>query len=154
MSDYLSRPCIAFVGTEQFAAGSLIDVALAIKAAEDDRPDASILVFDDASGAVGIWTCEARPPKSWSVSPRGRGGRQRRRGRKRLWTPMQSLAGVGDRNWVLLPERSRDCPDSGNGSPRNPAGRHRPCGVSLTRLAVPMAARPRPRPRAKPPTAF
>jgi hypothetical protein len=52
MSDYLSRPCTAFVGTEQFAAGSLIDVALAIKAAEGDRPDASILVFDDASGAV------------------------------------------------------------------------------------------------------
>ncbi|MGO4675562.1 DUF2239 family protein [Bosea sp. 2YAB26] len=52
MSDYLSKICTAFVGTEQLAAGSLIDVALAIKAAEGDRADASILVFDDATGSV------------------------------------------------------------------------------------------------------
>jgi hypothetical protein len=52
MSDYLSKPCTAFVGTEQLAAGALIDVALAVKAAEGDRVDGSILVFDDASGAV------------------------------------------------------------------------------------------------------
>lgn len=52
MSDFLSKPCTAFADTEQFAAGLLIDVALAIKAAEGDRPDASILVFDDASGSV------------------------------------------------------------------------------------------------------
>ncbi|MHB2209212.1 DUF2239 family protein [Methylobacterium sp. CM6257] len=52
MSDYLSRPCTAFVGTEQLAAGALVDVALAIKAAEGARPNASILVFDDASGSV------------------------------------------------------------------------------------------------------
>ncbi|WP_336485815.1 DUF2239 family protein [Methylobacterium nigriterrae] len=52
MSDYLSKPCTAFAGTEQFAAGSLVDVALAIKAAEGEGRDASVLVFDDASGSV------------------------------------------------------------------------------------------------------
>lgn len=52
MSDYLSRSCTAFVGTAQLAAGSLIDVALAIKAAEGERPDTSILAFDDATGSV------------------------------------------------------------------------------------------------------
>ncbi|AMJ59529.1 DUF2239 family protein [Bosea sp. PAMC 26642] len=52
MSDYLSQPCTAFVGTEQLAAGALIDVALEVKAAEGHRLDASILVFDDASGSV------------------------------------------------------------------------------------------------------
>jgi hypothetical protein len=52
MSDFLSKPCTAFVGLQQLAAGSLADVALAIKFAEGDRPDASILVFDDATGSV------------------------------------------------------------------------------------------------------
>jgi len=52
MSDHLSKPCTAFVGTDQFASGSLIDVALAIKAAEGVGADAPILVFDDASGSV------------------------------------------------------------------------------------------------------
>ncbi|CAO4194012.1 DUF2239 family protein [Methylorubrum extorquens] len=52
MSDYLSKPCTAFAGTKQFAAGSLVDVALAIKAAEGEGREAPVLVFDDASGSV------------------------------------------------------------------------------------------------------
>lgn len=52
MSDYLSKPCTAFSGTKQFASGSLVDVALAIKAAEREGREASVLVFDDASGSV------------------------------------------------------------------------------------------------------
>jgi hypothetical protein len=49
MSDYLSRPCTAFAGLRQLASGPLIDVALAIKAAETDD---TVLAFDDASGEV------------------------------------------------------------------------------------------------------
>lgn len=49
MSDYLSRPCTAFAGLRRLASGPLIDVALAIKAAETD---ATMLTFDDASGTV------------------------------------------------------------------------------------------------------
>lgn len=52
MSDYLSKPCTAFAGTRQLASGSLIDVALAIKAAEAAVECAPVLTFDDASGAV------------------------------------------------------------------------------------------------------
>jgi hypothetical protein len=52
MSDYLSKPCTAFAGTKQFAAGLLVDVALAIKAAEGEGREAPVLVFDDASGSV------------------------------------------------------------------------------------------------------
>jgi hypothetical protein len=37
---------------QQLAAGSLLDVALAIKAAEGVRTDTPILVFDDVSGSV------------------------------------------------------------------------------------------------------
>ena len=51
MSDYLSKPCTAFSGTRRIASGSLIDVALAIKAAQASMTD-PILSFDDASGAV------------------------------------------------------------------------------------------------------
>lgn len=52
MSDYLSKPCTAFAGAERLATGSLIDVALAIKAAQSKYQDRPILVFDDASGSV------------------------------------------------------------------------------------------------------
>lgn len=52
MSDFLSKPCTAFVGMERLAAGALIDIALEVKAAEGRRLDASILVFDDATGSV------------------------------------------------------------------------------------------------------
>jgi hypothetical protein len=52
MSDYLSTPCTAFAGTRRLASGSLIDVALAIKAAEAAETDGPVLTFDDQSGAV------------------------------------------------------------------------------------------------------
>lgn len=51
MSKYLSTPCTAFAGTERIANGLLIDVALAIKAAEA-RTQGTVLTFDDTSGAV------------------------------------------------------------------------------------------------------
>lgn len=52
MSDFLSKPCSAFEGIRLIANGSLIDVALAVKAALATNPAASILAFDDATGAV------------------------------------------------------------------------------------------------------
>ena len=51
MADDLSTPCTAFIGTRRIASGTLIDVALAIKAAETGM-DGAVLTFDDASGAV------------------------------------------------------------------------------------------------------
>lgn len=51
MSNYLSTPCTAFAGTQLIASGTLIDVALAIKAAET-QAQGSVLTFNDASGAV------------------------------------------------------------------------------------------------------
>ncbi|WP_420104481.1 DUF2239 family protein [Bosea sp. (in: a-proteobacteria)] len=52
MSHDTSEAYTAFVGTRQLAAGSLIDVALAVKAVEGDDADAPILAFDDATGSV------------------------------------------------------------------------------------------------------
>jgi hypothetical protein len=51
MSEYLSTLCTAFAGTRRIASGALIDVALAIKAAEAHL-QSPVLTFDDASGAV------------------------------------------------------------------------------------------------------
>lgn len=51
MSEYLSIPCTAFAGTQRIASGALIDVALAIKAA-NAGVQSPVLTFDDASGAV------------------------------------------------------------------------------------------------------
>lgn len=44
--------CTAFSGVTRLAAGSLPDVALAVKAALAKDPAVSLLVFNDASGAV------------------------------------------------------------------------------------------------------
>ena len=52
MADFLFKPCTAFQGTSRIASGPLIDVALAVKAAMESSPTASILTFDDANGAV------------------------------------------------------------------------------------------------------
>lgn len=52
MSEILSKPCSAFEGKRLIAGGSLIDVALAVKVALVKNPAASILTFDDATGAV------------------------------------------------------------------------------------------------------
>ena len=50
MATRLSTACTAFAGTRFFASGSLIDMALAIKAAGNTDPP--ILLFDDATGQV------------------------------------------------------------------------------------------------------
>lgn len=44
--------CTAFSGVDRLAAGPLPDVALAVKAALARNPTASLLVFNDATGAV------------------------------------------------------------------------------------------------------
>ena len=44
--------CTAFTGTDRLAHGPLTEVALAVKAALDRDPAASILTFDDATGRV------------------------------------------------------------------------------------------------------
>ena len=52
MTYFPSKPCTAFSGTRQIAAGPLIDVALAIKAAEEGGSGDPVLTFDDATGKV------------------------------------------------------------------------------------------------------
>lgn len=52
MSAPLSKPCTAFHGTRRLAAGPLLDVALAVKAVIEGDLRASVLTFDDATGAV------------------------------------------------------------------------------------------------------
>jgi len=52
MSLFLSTPCTAFAGSRHLASGALIDVALAIKAAETAESSGPILTFDDESGKV------------------------------------------------------------------------------------------------------
>ncbi len=49
--DVTSYPCTAFVGSRLLAAGALIEVALAVKAATREA-ESPILVFDDATGRV------------------------------------------------------------------------------------------------------
>ena len=51
MKNELSLQCTAFAGLRKLAQGALIDVALAVKAAETQEPEA-VLVFDDATGRV------------------------------------------------------------------------------------------------------
>ncbi len=50
-SNVASRPSTAFVGSRLLAAGALIEVALAVKAAAREASD-PILVFDDATGRI------------------------------------------------------------------------------------------------------
>ena len=52
MTDSLSRPVTAFVGDRLLLAGSLLDVALAVKREVEAGRDASVLTFDDATGRV------------------------------------------------------------------------------------------------------
>jgi hypothetical protein len=51
-ADPLLKPCTAFDGARRIAAGALAEVALAARGALDRSPEASILVFDDETGAV------------------------------------------------------------------------------------------------------
>jgi hypothetical protein len=52
MSDPASTRCTAFDGPRLLARGALVDVALAVKTALAQRPTASLLTFDDATGRV------------------------------------------------------------------------------------------------------
>ncbi len=52
MTDLQSSPSTAFQGQSAIAKGSLADVALAVREALVADPTASILVFDDVTGAV------------------------------------------------------------------------------------------------------
>jgi hypothetical protein len=52
MPSFLSKSCTAFQGADRIAAGPLIDVALAVRAAQEANPTSSFLTFDDATGAV------------------------------------------------------------------------------------------------------
>lgn len=52
MTDPLSRPVTAFVGDHLLLAGSLLDVAQAVKREVEAGRDASVLTFDDATGRV------------------------------------------------------------------------------------------------------
>ncbi|WP_225204601.1 DUF2239 family protein [Novosphingobium huizhouense] len=50
MRDVLSIPCSAFAGFTRFAHGSVVDVALALRARPPGADDAPVLVFDDVAG--------------------------------------------------------------------------------------------------------
>jgi hypothetical protein len=52
VSDPLSRPVTAFVGDRLLLAGSLLDVAQAVKREVEAGTDESVLTFDDATGRV------------------------------------------------------------------------------------------------------
>jgi uncharacterized protein len=52
VSEFLAKPATAFAGERRIAAGSLVDVALAVRGVVAREPAAAILVFDDATGAV------------------------------------------------------------------------------------------------------
>ncbi len=52
VTDPLSRPATAFVGDRLLLAGSLLDVAQAVRREVEAGRDASVLTFDDATGRV------------------------------------------------------------------------------------------------------
>ena len=52
MTDPLSRPVTAFVGDRLLLAGTLLDVAQAVKREVEAGRDESVLTFDDATGRV------------------------------------------------------------------------------------------------------
>lgn len=102
MQDVLSKTCTAFAGTRLFARGALIDVALAIRAADADN---RVLVFDDADGGIvdlNLSGSTAEMVKRLSAKSRPEPGsgatgtaNQRGRGRPKL--------GVVAREVTLLP---------------------------------------------------
>jgi hypothetical protein len=52
MTDTLQKPCTAFEGDALLSSGPLIEVALAVKQALERDAEKTVLVFDDATGAV------------------------------------------------------------------------------------------------------
>ncbi|ARP85505.1 DUF2239 family protein [Bordetella genomosp. 9] len=100
----VQTPCTAFAGHRKLAAGSLADVALAVKAAIERDPSpagASVLTFDDATGRL------------IDIDTRGSGGDV-------LARLAQAYAGPGSDTTVHAP--------STHGEPRSatPRGRGRP----------------------------
>lgn len=104
MSDQLSKPCTAFEGSRRLAAGPLIEVVLAVKAASDEA-EAPILVFDDATGramdfdlrgsVADVVARLTRPSPPRRAAPEEPAGEPRGRGRPKL--------GVVGREVTLLP---------------------------------------------------
>lgn len=52
MSNFAPQSITAFAGTHRLAGGPILTVALAVKAALAKHPEAAVLTFDDATGAV------------------------------------------------------------------------------------------------------
>ncbi len=82
VSDLLAKPCTAFDGHRVLLSGPLVEVALAVKAATDNRSSNAILVFDDATGRVidlDLRGSEADIVERLSQPPRTHAGRYRPR---------------------------------------------------------------------------
>ncbi len=124
--------CTAFDGDRLLAAGTLVDVALAVKAALKKGADGPVLTFDDATGAV--IDLDLRGSKADIVarlSPPGAPEPDGPRGRGR------PKLGVVAREVTLLPRH-------GSGwRPSRAALRWRCANWSMPR-AAPMTARARP----------
>lgn len=97
MDDSNDLRCTAFDGTRRIASGSLSDVALAVKRAEEHGARGNVLVFDDATGrVVDVWTEGSEAEVAARYAPRRtREDEPRRRGRPKL--------GVVAREVTLLP---------------------------------------------------
>lgn len=104
MSESLSKSCTAFAGCRLLAAGPLIEVALAVKAASASGASASLLTFDDANGAV--IDLDLRGAKADIIA--------------RL--SAKSAAATADSN----PGRSFPSDSTGDGAPNGSRGRGRP----------------------------
>jgi hypothetical protein len=82
VSDLLAKPCTAFDGHRVLLSGPLVEVALAVKAATDNRSSNAILVFDDATGRVidlDLRGSEADIVERLSQPPQTHAGRYRPR---------------------------------------------------------------------------
>lgn len=96
MTNQLSLRCTAFAGARKLAHGALIDVALAVKAAETEERDA-VLVFDDTSGRVVDLDLRGTTAEIVARLARQGGEREPARGRGR------PKLGVVPREVTLLP---------------------------------------------------
>jgi hypothetical protein len=92
MTDTADHSCTAFDGESLLARGPLAQVALAVRARLAERPDASVLTFDDATGRV--IDLDLRGSEAEIVARLG-GSEPRARGRPKL--------GVVAREVTLLP---------------------------------------------------
>lgn len=104
MSEALSRPCTAFVGDRLLSAAPLVEVALAVREAVEAGGTDTVLVFDDATGAVvdldprdTVAIDDPSRPHPAPVSGDGTGGPDAPRGRGR------PKLGVVAREVTLLP---------------------------------------------------